>query len=105
MLCQLRTGKCRLNYYLNMIQTSDTASCDCGAPETIDHFLLECRRWTVHREKLRKAAGNRWGDFSYLLGGWCDRRKPDGKLIDGTRESWKPAYSVVAATLDFARAT
>lgn len=42
-LCQLRTGICRLNSYLFKIQAaeSDQCSCDTGI-ETVHHFLLCC---------------------------------------------------------------
>ena len=40
-LCQLRTGMCRLNGYLSKIKVVGTPLCDCGvAEEIIDHFLF-----------------------------------------------------------------
>ena len=40
-LCQLRTGMCRLNGYLSKIKVVRTPLYDCGiTEETIDHFLF-----------------------------------------------------------------
>jgi len=51
---------------------------------------------------LREAAGDRWGDASYLLGGWSGRKDArTGKLVDGPRESWKPDLKVVRASIRF----
>lgn len=39
---------------------------------------------------------NRWGDTSFLLGGWSGSRK------DGDLEKWNPDLAMVAATINFA---
>ena len=88
-----------------MIGASETADCECGARETVSHYLLDCPRWSSPREKLKKEAGRRWGDLPYMVGGWSDRRTPNGELIDGPMEKWKPDHRIVAATLEFVRAT
>lgn len=51
---------------------------------------------------LREAAGDRWVDASYLLGGWSGRKDArTGKLVDGPHESWKPDLKVVKASIRF----
>jgi hypothetical protein len=103
-LAQLRTGKCRLNHYLASIKQCESPACECGAPkETIHHFLLQCPRWAVFRRKLREEIGHRWGDLSFMIGGWTGPRAgtyPDGKL-----EDWKPNMKAVSATINFAKDT
>jgi hypothetical protein len=106
-LCQLRTGKSRLNDYLAKIRAVESNQCECtgNTSETVRHFLFECSRWRQHREKLREVAGDRWGDLSFFLGGRTERKKPSGELLDGPRKSWKPNIEVVNATIEFAIAT
>ena len=96
-LCQLRTGICRLNRYLGTIGAADSTQCYCqrGA-ETVDHFLFRCLLWSEHRSEIRRLAGSRWGDTSYLLGGWS------GPSKDGLFEKWKPNTEMINATIQFA---
>lgn len=42
---------------------------------------------------------NRWGDTSFLLGGWS------GSCKDGNFSKWKPDLALVAATINFAVTT
>jgi ribonuclease HI len=106
LLSQLRTGKCRLNSYLSKIGAVPSPNCDsCGVPETVEHYLLHCRRWSIQRTLLIQAAGDRMGDLSYLLGGWSEAKSRNGDYLDGPRTRWKPDLQVVAATLAFAKAT
>ena len=60
-------------------------------------------KWCISRCKaLREAVGDRWGDDSYLLGGWSGRKDVrTGKFGDGPRESWKPDLKVVKASIRF----
>lgn len=51
------------------------------------------------RPELRAAAGHRWGDLSYALGGWSNERK------DGPLDKWFPATNMILATIKFAIAT
>jgi hypothetical protein len=44
-------------------------------------------------------AGKRWGDISFLLGGWTNTRE------DGAKAIWQPNYEVVRATIKFAMET
>ena len=104
-LVQLRTNKCKLNGYLAKINASATDLCECGQSETVSHFLIECPKWETQRQALKQAAGTRWTDVSYLLGGWNDNKKPDGTYVDGARKKWRPNQKVVAATIAFAKNT
>lgn len=98
-LAQLRTGRCRLNAYLGTIGAADSTQCACGRIETVSHFLLDCPRWTEARRTLMDAARPRWGDLSYLLGGWSHASR------DGPIHAWRPNLTVVKATIAFAEVT
>ena len=101
-LCQLRSGMCRLNGYLAKIGAAEWSMCECGREsESVDHFLFRCPQWLEQRESLFKLArkANRWGDLSFALGGWSSERK------DGSPQSWKPTQEMVSATIKFAMAT
>lgn len=56
LLVQLRTGHCPLNAYLHRIQKADSPICAyCGnAPETVHHYLLECRAHDDSRRSMSK---------------------------------------------------
>ena len=44
-ISRLRLGKCRLNFYLQVIKRHEDGLCDrCGTEETIEHLLLQCDR-------------------------------------------------------------
>ncbi len=69
-LCQLRSGINRLNKYLAKINAVEIEQCKCDrGEESVDHFLFRCPRWSSFRGEIRRLAGHRWGDTSYLLGG------------------------------------
>ena len=75
-LCQLRSGINRLNKYLAKINAVETEQCKCNrGEESVDHFLFRCPRWSNFRGEMRRLAGQRWGDTSYLLGGWSGEQK------------------------------
>ena len=79
-LAQLRTGKARLNSNLYRINAADTDLCNlCGRSETVHHFLYDCARWAIERVTHLKTVGTRWGDMSYMLGGWFNEQ------LDGPR--------------------
>ncbi|KAJ2891331.1 hypothetical protein MKZ38_000562 [Zalerion maritima] len=104
-LTQLRTSKCRLNYYLAKINASPIDLCEYGEPETVRHFLIKCPRWDTERQALKQAADKRWADLSYFLGGWNNTKHPNGTYINGPREKWKPDRKVVEAAISFAKNT
>ena len=79
-LCQLRSGINRLNKYLARINAVESDKCRCGrGEESIDNFLFRCPRWSIFRGEIRRLAGRRWGDTSYLLRGWSGKQK-DGNV-------------------------
>lgn len=64
--------------------------------ELSDHF----------RTELRQAAGKRWGDLSYMLGGYSERKDwKTGRRIDGDKEKWKPNHDMVKVTINFLQLT
>jgi len=99
-LAQLRSGYSRLNYYLHCIKVTDTNRCECGATETVRHFILECPRWAEARRQLMEDTGLQdGGELPYLLGGYRDERK------DGPISKWKPCMKTVKSTIAFAETT
>jgi ribonuclease HI len=78
-LAQLRTEHCRLNQYLHRFKIIDDPNCDCGQGiETVEHFLLHCRKYQKEREKLKKDIGWRRMRTPDLLG--------DPKIVKHTLE-------------------
>ncbi|EKG08948.1 hypothetical protein MPH_14100 [Macrophomina phaseolina MS6] len=105
-IAQLRTSRSRLNESLHKIRRVDSSRCACGrGEETAKHFLLECTRWSEQRAELQRAVGKRFGDISYMLGGWSGTKRPDGTYLDGPAERWKADIATVKATAAFAIAT
>ena len=50
---QLRIGKCNLNHYLFQINQHDTGLCEvCQESETIEHFILHCKKYNNERRLL-----------------------------------------------------
>ena len=98
-LAQMRTGYCKLNGYLNKIRASETDKCECGARETVSHFILECARWAEERTRFKDEIGPRFNELSYLLGGYQDEAK------DGELAKWSPDMNVVRRTIEFVQST
>lgn len=93
-LAQLRTDMTPLNGYLNKIKASETNLCDCGeAPETRNHFIFRCVRWSEQRKILDVWASE--DNLSRLLG---------GKSSEDT-DDWKPDMDAVRAVIHFTLAT
>ena len=68
-LVQMCTGHCGLNSYLNRFKKIPSAYCDCKyQKETVQHYLLECRRYKVERDTLRRIIGNERIKMEILLG-------------------------------------
>ena len=99
-MCQLRSGMDRLNKYLARTNAIESEEWTCGkGTESVDHFLFRCPLWGSLRGEIRRLAGRRWGNTSYLLGGWLGENK------DGPLKDWKPTIEMVTATINFAIAT
>ena len=57
-LVRLHTARCSLNHYLHRFKIKDSPYCDCGyGKETVEHYLLECRKYNEQRKTLRKEVG------------------------------------------------
>ena len=68
-MAQLRTGHCGLNRYLHRFGIKNSPYCQCGyGKETVQHFLLECRRFKNERKKLRQEVGTGRMKIAWLLG-------------------------------------
>ena len=69
---QLRTGYSRLNEYRYKIGQSETPSCQCGATESVEHFVLYCPNTENERLELLNNLNNTLGitelDIQLLLG-------------------------------------
>ena len=100
-LVQAWTEHCGLNACLFRKKLADSPACEYGrSDETVLHVLLRCELYAEARKTLREAAGDRWGDASYLLGGWSGRKDVrTGKFVDGPRGSWKSDLKVIRASI------
>ena len=68
-LAQLRTGHCALNGYLHRFGKKSSSTCECGyGKETVEHYLLECRKYREQRKMLRKNVGMGRMKVRILLG-------------------------------------
>jgi len=53
-ITQLRTRHIALNSFLHRIGAADSPLCShCRAPETVEHYLLHCSRFSTQRSALR----------------------------------------------------
>jgi ribonuclease HI len=79
-LARLRTGHCSLNQYLHRfgIEESPFCSCNSGAIETVDHYLIHCSKYDRQRSKLIRNAG--------IDGMWVEKLLGEPKLIKYTLE-------------------
>lgn len=98
-LVQCRTDHSHLRNYLYRINRAPTRECACGqGDETVLHVLLECRMWIQLRATLRTEVEERFGDISYMLGGYSKRIDGQtGRQIDGPLDKWNPVISRYAA--------
>src|SRR5947207_14869355 len=57
-IAQLRTNHCELNHYLHHFGIKNISYYQCEyEKETIEHYLLEYRKFREQRKKLRKEIG------------------------------------------------
>ena len=58
-LARLRTGHCSLNQYLHRFGIVDSPLCTCnsGAIENVEHFLIHCPKYDRQRATLMKKIG------------------------------------------------
>jgi hypothetical protein len=48
----LRSGYAKLNDYWHKLNITESANCQCGERETIEHYILHCDQYEEAREKL-----------------------------------------------------
>ena len=74
-LVQARTNHTHLREFKARVRAVPSDECNCSkGKETVRHVLLECEKWSILRTELRTVAGPRWGDLSYILGGYIERK-------------------------------
>lgn len=74
-ITQLRCGHVGLNQYLARFNLADSPKCNtCQVPETVEHYLLRCRRFTKMRHTLRCRLGRTPLSMKALLGPKSDRK-------------------------------
>jgi ribonuclease HI len=65
LLTQLRSGHVGLNQHLSRIKLVDSPKCpNCDTRETVEHYLLGCRRYTQARHELQIAIGRHHGQLN-----------------------------------------
>ena len=57
-MARLRLGHAGVNAHLHRFGMKNTESCECGDPETIEHFLLNCTEHLQHRDVLQNMLTN-----------------------------------------------
>jgi hypothetical protein len=48
----LRSGYAKLNDYCHKLNITESANCQCGERETVEHYILHCDQYEEVREKL-----------------------------------------------------
>ena len=48
----LRSGYAKLNDYCHKLNITESANCQCGERETVEHYILHCDKYEEAREKL-----------------------------------------------------
>lgn len=87
-LIQLRTDHNRLRKYMYWRKLADSDQSECGQNEdSTRHLLLECPICEAERRMLHPKIGARWGDLSYMFGGWNSWKDRSGKSLDGPKEN------------------
>ena len=80
----MRTGHCGLNHYLHHFGKRNSPYCECGVgKETVEHYLLECRRFKQQRRKMIKDIGKERLNIERLL----DQPQMIKHMIDFTRST------------------
>jgi len=77
-----------LRSHLAKIGAEESGRCEYGQEdEIVAHVLLRCQWWMSIPTELRQEAGQRWGDLSFLLGGYSKKGEvPTDQLVDGPLE-------------------
>ena len=97
LLTQLRTGHSWLATHAKLHRFRDDDKCECGAPETVVHVLVDCPKLKGLRQTLRSKIGTAFNDITDILGGGSQGKQgKQDDMQDG---------SVLGAILDFAEAS
>jgi hypothetical protein len=48
----LRSGYAKLNDYCHKLNITESANCQCGERETVEHYIVHCDQYEEAREKL-----------------------------------------------------
>jgi len=48
----LRSGYAKLNDYCHKLNITESANCQCGEREIVEHYILHCDQYKEAREKL-----------------------------------------------------
>ena len=89
-LLQLQSGYCKLKEYQHKVGIVDSPLCECGAIEDIQHFLFECPKYSMQREKFKQ---------SVLLS--CGIRDIDTELLFSVpEEDLKELHPLILNQLD-----
>ena len=97
LLIQLRTGHSWLATHAKLHRFRDDDKCECGAPETVVHVLVDFPKLKDLRQTLRRKIGTAFNDITDIFGGGS--RGKQGKQDD------MQDGSVLGAILDFAEAS
>ena len=72
-IATLRTGHCHLRQYLHRFHIEDSPLCECDneSVETVEHYMLHCKRYEQQRAELKSKVGIGGMRMEKLLG--CTR--------------------------------
>jgi ribonuclease HI len=72
-IAALRTGHCHLRQYLHRFRIKDSPLCECDGEsvETVEHYMLYCKRYEQQRAELKRKVGIGGMRIEKLLG--CSR--------------------------------
>ena len=74
---KLSTGYARLNGYLHKVNVKESNKCQCGAIESVRHYLLYCPLFRKKKEVMRKKLFENCGIIREDLNILLDARKDD----------------------------
>ena len=83
-LTRLRLGHCGLASNLNVVGKHPDGLCECGSPETVQHVILACSKYTRERQQLFEELSDLGlSSFSLqtILGVEQNRTEPVGKAV------------------------
>jgi hypothetical protein len=94
---QLQTSHSWLATHGKLYCLREDNKCECGAPETVVHVLVDCPKLKDLQQKLQRTIRAAFNNTLDLLGGWTQGK--EGKK-DNMQDS-----SILGAVLDFAEAS